>query len=453
MTRSKETSLGSARRRKLEAALEKTKKDLAVTRAERDLLSSTLHDLHEHDHVDEVWDDVDHDHDNAGRGSAARLAARVSELRDVLAVLAPQTEEDQRRAAEAVEGVRRAGERTEALERQLGAAHQREGHLTEQGVRDRAAISDLEARVAEFEGIEARIAQFDEERRDAEATAGEAERFRSRLEDLETRVQTEADRSAELEAELGTARARLQELESGRETAEQRLGELTEAAELAQTQRETALVALEERLNDLQRMRAHVAEARSTSEAAERQLAELSEALEVAESERDAARAALEARVGDVHRLRDKVAELQAGPDALEGGDAPSEIDDTHPEGPIPIDPGGPEDSIELRIARVQERLEQTELRMRRALTTAEAGGPTVSLEEGSAVIVDITGHDARLELGRLREEVTLLAERATSADAARRRAEEELAAVRGQGSPVLPQADPFPEAPPPGNA
>ncbi len=449
--------MGSARRRKLEAALEKATIDLGSTRAERDLLASTLHDLREHgvalDPVEE------------GRASPPpsvdRLAARVSELRDLLTVLAPQTEEEQRHAREAVEKIRRASERTQALEHQLAAARQHEDRLSEHVVHDRAAIADLEARIAEFEGIEARIARFDHERGAVEENAAEVEHLRMRIEDLQTHLESEAERAEELGVELGAAQARIREMETDSEATELRIAELTEAQDLAETQRETALEALEDRLNDLERLRAHVAQARTSSETAERERDELASALEQAESERDAARAALEARVGDVHRLRDKVAELEGRPegspdgepverDALEGPDPLDGSPRDAALAPAPADSALPQDSIELRIARVQERLEQTELRVRRALTTAEVAGPARSLDPDPGDIIDITGRDAQRELDKLRDEVTVLAERATDEEEARQRAEHELAALRGRETST--PAGPVGESPPPGS-
>jgi hypothetical protein len=441
-------SVGSARRRKLEAALEKAKTNLELTRAERDLLASTLHDVRERNaatpDVEPAGDDVP----LTPPPNAERLAARVSELRELLTVLAPQTEEEQRRAREAVGQIRGATERVQALERQLEAARQREDRLSEQAVRDRASMADLEARILEFENIEARIARFEQERRAVEANAAELEHFRLRIEDLESQLQAEAERAAERESELAAGQTRIAELEAARDAAELSLADLTEAHDLAEAQRETALVSLEERLNDLNRLRTHVAEARTTSESAERERTEMATLLEEAESERDAARAALEARVGDVHRLRDKVAELEAHL-GVSGEYDPGylgrdEVVTPQDEGPLIVVPG---DSLEVRIARVQERLEQTELRVRRALTTADAGTPAIGLENDPDEIVDVTGRDAQRELEKLREDVNLLAERAAAEEEGRRRAEAELAALR-DAQRVSPEPPAAPEDP-----
>ena len=444
--------MGSARRRKLEAALEKAKNSLETTRAQRDELSFALREL---EGKSPASADSSAPQEDLTGPDPQRLAARVSELRDLLAVLAPATEEEQRRAMEGVARARESGERMQALTAQLEAARAREDELTRRTVRDQAGIADLQARVAEFEDIEARMERFERERKVVEAKAAELEHQRSRIEDLEGRLLAEADRMVETETELEGSRARILELDAGQRAADVRIAELTEAVELAETQREAALSSLEARLSDVQRLRTHVAEAREVSESAERQLAELAEALEVAESERDAARTALEARVGDVHRLRDKVAELEdpAGTDVEPADPARPPA----PDDPVVTDPLGtlippPEDSIEMRIARVQERLEQTELRVRRALTTADVGRPPIDLEDPSSDIVDITGRDASRELERLRDEVALLSQRAAAAEDARRRAEAALEAVTNGGDTEPPTVlvDPAPDTLPP---
>lgn len=105
-----------------------------------------------------------------------------------------------------------------------------------------------------------------------------------------------------------------------------------------------------------------------------------------------------------------------------------------------------------MRIARVQERLEQTELRVRRALTTADVGRPPIDLEDPSSDIVDITGRDASRELERLRDEVALLSQRAAAAEDARRRAEAALEAVTNGADTEPPTVlvDPAPDTLPP---
>lgn len=448
--------MGSARRRKLEAALEKAKSSLETTRAQRDELSFALREL---EGKPSASADASAPQEGATAPDPQRLAARVSELRDLLAVLTPATEEEQRRAMQSVERVRESGERVQALALQLESARAREDDLTRRTVRDQSAIADLQARVAEFEDIEERMERFERERKVVEASAAELEHQRSRIEDLEGRLLAEADRLVEVETELEGSRARILELDADQRAADERIAELTEAVELAESQREAALSSLEARLSDVQRLRTHVSEAREVSESAERQLAELAEALEVAESERDAARTALEARVGDVHRLRDKVAELE-DPPVVAVGEPVGPVDPVPPAelgSPVAADPMGtlippPEDSIEVRIARVQERLEQTELRVRRALTTAEVGRPPIDLEDASSDIVDITGRDASRELERLRDEVALLSERAAAAEDARRRAEAALEAITNGGEPEPPAvlSDPSPDTLPP---
>jgi chromosome segregation ATPase len=449
-------SVGSARRRKLEAALENAKSSLETTRAQRDELSFALRELEQ---GRPASDDALPAQAEATSPDPQRLAARVSELRDLLAVLAPATEEEQGRALESVQRIRESGERAQALTLQLEAARAREDDLTRRTVRDQSTIADLQARVAEFEDIEERMERFERERKDVEASAAELEHQRSRIEDLEERLLAEADRLVELETELEGSRARIVDLDAGRQAADERIAELAEAVELAESQREAALSSLEARLSDVQRLRTHVSEARGVSDSAERQLAELAEALEVAESERDAARTALEARVGDVHRLRDKVAELEDAPAEDQGqpGDPGEPVVEVPASDPADVNDLGtlvppPDDSIEVRIARVQERLEQTELRVRRALTTAEVSRPSIDLDDPSSDIVDITGRDASRELERLREEVALLSDRAAAADDARRRAEAALEALTNGGdqdAPTVP-VDPAPDTLPP---
>ena len=430
-------SVGSARRRKLEAALKKTRGELDAVRAERDRLASS-----------DVGRNADRDVGTRD-APASGLAARVNELRGILAVLAPQSEEEQQRAREAADRALRATERVESLERQLGAARVREDQLTEQTVHDAGTLADLRAEISEFEGIEARIERFESERRAVEASAAELEHLRVRIEDLETQLQSEGEAAGLREDELATARARVEELEAARVATEAQIAELIEARDVAEVQRETALETLESHLSDLQRLRTHVAEARSSSETAEHELSDLREALEQTESERDAARAALESRVGDVQRLREKVTELQG--QLGQPHDLDEEPAEGEPGGDPAADPASSAerdaaDTIAVRIARVQERLEQTELRVRRALTTAEVAGGPGGLEPATGGIIDITGRDAERELERLRDEVTVLAERAVESDDARRRAEDELAAIRTTEAADA-EEDPLPPA------
>ncbi len=360
--------MGSARRRKLEAALEKATTNLALARAERDGLASTLDDLREHGITQDAAHLPGHaDAHDSPPPNAERLAARVSELRELLTVFAPRTEEEQLRARGAVAQLQSTSERARALELQLAAAREREDRASEQAVRAGAAIADLEARIGEFEDIEAQIARFEEERRVVEASAAESEHLRSQIEDLETQLQLRA----ELEAKLGSAEARILELETERGAAEVRLRE------------------------------------------------------KVAE---------LEGRMGEPSD--------HAADPARRDDIAPSDAVDESPPDPAAVDPVPvlPGDPIELRIARVQKRLEQTELRVHRALSIADGNGSTHEADPGG--IVDITGHEAQQELDKLREEVALLAERATDAEQACLRAEEELAALQGRATSTAPVED-----------
>jgi hypothetical protein len=133
--------------------------------------------------------------------SADRLVSRLAELRAQVDVLAPL---DQERGREAIERIHQAQERVAALELMLARAREREDSLTVQTVRDRAALADGEARIAELGAIAAQVAASEASRREEEAAAAEAKRQL-------TLVRTEAEAR---QAEIERLRARCAELES-----------------------------------------------------------------------------------------------------------------------------------------------------------------------------------------------------------------------------------------------
>jgi hypothetical protein len=135
--------------------------------------------------------------------SADRLVSRLAELRAQVDVLAPP---DQERGREALERIHQAQERVSTLELMLARAREREDSLTAQTVRDRAALADSEARIAELGAIAARVAASEAARREAEAAAAEAKRqltlVRTETEARQTEVERLRARCAELESDL-----------------------------------------------------------------------------------------------------------------------------------------------------------------------------------------------------------------------------------------------------------
>jgi chromosome segregation ATPase len=105
--------------------------------------------------------------------STDRLVSRLAELRAQVEVMAPP---DQDRGREAMERMLQAEERVATLEQMLARAREREDSLTVQTIRDRAAIADAEARIAELGTIAARVAGSEAARREEAAAAAEDRR-------------------------------------------------------------------------------------------------------------------------------------------------------------------------------------------------------------------------------------------------------------------------------------
>ena len=217
--------------------------------------------------------------------STERLVARLAELRGKLATL-----EEEEPGREALEGIREAQERIAALDAMLTAAREREQHLTVELIRQRARVTEYEARISELGAIAARVAAAEESRREAEAAAAEHERGRTvadaELEALRAEAETHRSRIGELEADLAAVSDELAEAAVARTEASRLEKERNEARERAHTER---------RLAAADRIRAAEAELRATElqgrlRAAERRIVKLANAVREPASDRSDAR-------------------------------------------------------------------------------------------------------------------------------------------------------------------
>ena len=167
-----------------------------------------------------------------------RLVARLAELRSQLEVLAPQ---DQDRGREAIERIRQAQERIEALEEMLGKARDLEHELTARAVRDRAQIFRYEAEISELSAISARVSTAEEARRQAEADALESERALAlavaEVEAQRAEIVQLRSRNTELEADLVAVTEKLAAAAVARAEAVRLKAERDEARERAQVER------------------------------------------------------------------------------------------------------------------------------------------------------------------------------------------------------------------------
>jgi TolA-binding protein len=173
--------------------------------------------------------------------SADRLVSRLAELRAQVDVLAPP---DQERGREAIERIRQAQERIGALELMLARAREREDSLTVQTVRDRAALADREARIAELGAIAARVAASEAARREEEAAAAEAKRqltlVRTEAEARQTEIERLRARCAELESDLSRLAGEVAAAAVARAEASRTERERDEARDRAYTERRLA---------------------------------------------------------------------------------------------------------------------------------------------------------------------------------------------------------------------
>ena len=167
-----------------------------------------------------------------------RLVARLAELRSQLEVLAPQ---DQDRGREAIERIRQAQERIEALEEMLGKARDLEHELTAKAVRDRAQIFRYEAEISELSAISARVSSAEEARRQAEAVAAESERALAlalaQVEAQDAEIVQLRSRNRELEADLAAVTEKIAAAAVARAEAVRLKAERDEARERAQVER------------------------------------------------------------------------------------------------------------------------------------------------------------------------------------------------------------------------
>jgi hypothetical protein len=173
--------------------------------------------------------------------SADRLVSRLAELRAQVDVLAPP---DQERGREAIERIHQAQERVAALELMLARAREREDSLTVQTVRDRAALADSEARIAELGAIASRVAASEAARREEEAAAAEAKRqltlVRTEAEARQTEVERLRARCAELESDLSRLAGEVAAAAVARAEASRTERERDEARDRAYTERRLA---------------------------------------------------------------------------------------------------------------------------------------------------------------------------------------------------------------------
>ncbi len=167
-----------------------------------------------------------------------RLVARLAELRSQLEVLAPQ---DQDKGREAIERIRQAQERIEALEEMLGKARDLEHELTAKAVRDRAQIFRYEAEISELSAISTRVSTAEEARRQAEAVAAESERAlalaAAQVEAQGAEIVQLRSRNTELEADLVAVTEKLAGAAIARAEAVRLKAERDEARERAQVER------------------------------------------------------------------------------------------------------------------------------------------------------------------------------------------------------------------------
>lgn len=167
-----------------------------------------------------------------------RLVARLAELRSQLEVLAPQ---DQEKGREAIERIRQAQERIEALEEMLGKARDLEHELTAKAVRDRAQIFRYEAEISELSAISARVSNAEEARRQAEAVAAESERALAlavaQVEAQGAEIAQLRSRNTELEADLVAVTEKIAAAAVARAEAVRLKAERDEARERAQVER------------------------------------------------------------------------------------------------------------------------------------------------------------------------------------------------------------------------
>jgi hypothetical protein len=167
-----------------------------------------------------------------------RLVARLAELRSQLEVLAPQ---DQEKGREAIERIRQAQERIEALEEMLGKARDLEHELTAKAVRDRAQIFRYEAEISELSSISARVSNAEEARREAEAVTAESERALAlavaQVEAQGAEIAQLRSRNSELEADLVTVTEKIAAAAVARAEAVRLKEERDEARERAQVER------------------------------------------------------------------------------------------------------------------------------------------------------------------------------------------------------------------------
>jgi hypothetical protein len=167
-----------------------------------------------------------------------RLVARLAELRSQLEVLAPQ---DQEKGREAIERIRQAQERIEALEEMLGKARDLEHGLTAKAVRDRAQIFRYEAEISELSAISARVSTAEEARRQAEAVATESERAltlaTAQVEAQQAEIDQLRSRNTELEADLVAVTEKIAAAAVARAEAVRLKAERDEARERAQVER------------------------------------------------------------------------------------------------------------------------------------------------------------------------------------------------------------------------
>jgi hypothetical protein len=167
-----------------------------------------------------------------------RLVARLAELRSQLEVLAPQ---DQDKGREAIERIRQAQERIEALEEMLGKARDLEHELTARTVRDRAQIFRYETEISELSSIAARVSTAEEARRQAEAVATESERAlalaAAQVEAQGAEIVQLRSRNTELEADLVAVSGKLAAAAVARAEAVRLRSERNEARERAQVER------------------------------------------------------------------------------------------------------------------------------------------------------------------------------------------------------------------------
>jgi hypothetical protein len=173
--------------------------------------------------------------------SADRLVSRLAELRAQVDVLAPP---DQERGREAIDRIHQAQERVTALELMLARAREREDGLTVQAVRDRAALAESDARIAELGAIAARVAASEAARREEEAAAAEAKRqltlVRTEAEARQTEIERLRARCAELESDLRRLAGEVAAAAVARAEASRTERERDEARDRAHTERRLA---------------------------------------------------------------------------------------------------------------------------------------------------------------------------------------------------------------------